>query len=316
MLLSRAAWRLFWIGRLLERAEGQARAVWSRHMMDSHPQARGLAPWRGLLDALGQNTALRAAEGDFANERAILRFMLGGGENPDSLRGVIDSLRESMRSARSFLPTEMWRNAAQLSALAENAARAGANARYDALEQFVRLCRASAGVATTAMRRDEAFCFWQIGRRLECAGVTARVMLWALDEESGDESGEIGDDDEDDERTPIDNLRWVFVLKSMGLTEAYRAYARAPVRGATVVDFILTDSLLPRSIKSCLGDVRDSIERLPANAAPLSALARTARAAARARGERDDCAIRLGWFLASLARTADAVGAAYFPQFK
>lgn len=314
MLLSRAAWRLFWIGRFLERAEGQARAVWSRHMMDSHPRARGMAPWRGLLDALGQDAAWRAVGGDFGDERAILRFMLGGVENPDSLRGVIASLRENMRSARGVLPTELWRNATQLAALADNAARAGANARYDALEQFVRLCRASAGVATTAMRRDAAFCFWQIGRRLECAAVAARVMLWALGEESGDE-GE-GGEDEDDERTPIDDLRWVFVLKSMGLIEAYRAYARAPVRGAAVVDFVLTDPLLPRSIKFCLSDVRDSIERLPANAAPLSALARTARAAARTRGERDDCAIRLRWLVESIARAGDAVSAAYFPQFR
>jgi len=310
MLLSRSAWQLLWIGRFLERAEGTARAVWSMHMMDSNPRAKGLSTWGRLLEAFGQDEAYAQAGSDAGDNRAMMRFMVASRDNPNSLHGLCRQMRDNMRSARGYLPDELWRYATELEGLADVAGRVGGGGRYEALDGFIRLCRGSAGVAMTAMRRDAPFSFWQLGRRLECVDVTSRMLLWALSEASE----EVESEDESD--NPSDDLRWVFLLKSMGLGGAYHSGTHSAVSGPRVVDFLVSDQRLPHSVRFCLSDARVQLDWLPANERPLQALSRASQIAGKISGGKPDCARRLERLLESLGRTFDAVGAGYFPRFR
>ena len=304
-MLSRLAWQFYWIGRHLERAEDTARALLAQDILTMHPQGRALADWGGLLDALGQRAAFDGGGGDAGDPRQVFRFLLRERSNPNSLLGSVSQMRDDMRAARGILPAEVWRYGSRLRDLATDPAGA-AGRRRRTLEEFIRLCRAISGVITTAMLRDSGFHFWQIGRRLECADMTCRILL---QEVAAD--GE-GDDAEAD--SPIDSLRWAHVLNALGLTEAFRVAGEgAPVTGANVAEFIVADVRLPRSVRFCLSDARDSLQSLPANEKPLAAIARAARAAKAPRGQ---SAARLRRILALTAAAGDAVSAAYFAALR
>ena len=304
-MLSRLAWQLYWIGRHLERAEITSRALLAYDILSMHPQGRNLSDWNRLLEALGQSDDFIKSGGDVDDGRQVFRFLSREKSNPNSLLGSVAAMRGDMRAARGLLPTELWQYGGRLRDLASEPAASAGRRRLN-LEDFIRLCRASAGVITTAMRRDTAFHFWQIGRRLECADMTCRLLLV----EGLTDDGDSGDD------SPMENLRWANVLYALGLAEAYRdAAAGRPVTGARVTDFIVNDSKLPRSVSFCLTDTRDCLQFLPANEKPLAAMARAAKAAKATRGG-ERAAIQLRRTLSLIAFAADAITAAYFAGLK
>lgn len=257
-MLSRLAWRLYWIGRHLERAENTARAMLAQESLSYHPQGGDVQNWGGLPAALGLDM-------DGAKDGArVFDFLYKNPANPGSLISLVRALRNDMRTMHGLLPAEMWRFSGRLRDLA-GMPLAAAGRRLQNLEDIIRYCRASAGVATTAMLRDSSFCFWQIGRRLECADITCRLLAAELDAPPGAAES-------------ADNLRWAKWLSAFGVMEAYREM-HLPLNGIAAARFMTANARLPRAAVFCLAEVRDCLQYLPANEKPLRAVARAARAA-------------------------------------
>lgn len=298
-MLSRLAWQLYWIGRHLERAENTARAMLAQETLANHPQGRLASDWGRLLSAMGVSP--RQAGSDDAR---IFRFLYKDLDHPGSLASLVRALRDDMRTMHGLLPAEMWRFSGRLRDLAASPL-ASAGRRRASLDDFVRYCRASAGVATTAMLRDSEFHFWQIGRRLECADMTCRLLAGELraSEKGGGE-----------EETPAENLRWANWLSAFSVMEAYRSM-NAPLSGLAVAHFMTANSRLPRSARYCLDEVRDCLQNLPANEKPLGAVARAAAVAELPAGaDPARAADRLDRAVSANVAAAKAIAVAYFPR--
>ena len=306
-MLSRVAGRLYWAGRQLIRAEDTARAILAQHGLAMTPQGRELADWPALAAALG-HPPLTGSGGAGGIERAAVGLLAVDLQNPGSVRASVAAARENMRVARGLLPEEAWRLITDLRDWTEASARSivGRGRRVDLLRDTIRQCRAIAGVLLIAMRRGGPRAFINNGMMMECADMDCRLLLMTLSAGGG----------EDDPDPASDDLRWRHLLLSLGLADIYRAATFEPARRETVTDFIVADSRMPRSLRFCLDRMRERLELLPNNAAPLESCAAAARAAAGARGSApaEVAGARLGRTLNALRKLDDEIRTAYFPD--
>jgi uncharacterized alpha-E superfamily protein len=135
------------------------------------------------------------------------------------------------------------------------------------------------GVLISTMNRDEVFEMWRLGRYIERADMTTRVLgvraaaLLALPPGAVDEFAEV---------------QWMGVLRSLSALQMYQRATRGPIDGPSVVRFLLFDHRFPRSVAGCLAEMRSSILRLPEYSTVLGAVEAADRQLRRSRPAADD----------------------------
>ena len=227
-MLSRLAESLYWIGRYVERAEDTSR------ILDVHLGLLLDDPWApaetvcsSLLSAMGKE--------DVAAQHADAESMLGAlawdRGTPGSVLGALAAARENARRSREVVSTELWEN---INVTFLEASRPGRRAHPHAFLTWVRERSASFnGTADATLSRDEAYHFLVLGRSIERADMTARlVAARAL-------AGDAGPS-------------WVTLLQSSGAYQAFLRSAKGVVDDRRSVEFLLLDPLFPRSVMRAL----------------------------------------------------------------
>ena len=224
-MLSRIAESLFWIGRYIERTDGTAR------LLDVHMQLLLEDPW------IDESTACRNILGvmgvaDIEPDRTltgndVLNIMAVDRSQPASIAYSVKSARENARQAREIVSTELWEC---LNATYSRMPFGVRREKVHELFQWVRERAALAvGVVDSASSRDDAYQFMLLGRSIERADMTARLLATrALTEASG--------------------ASWTSILRSCGAYEAYLRTYRGMPSAANAAEFLLLDRLFPRSI--------------------------------------------------------------------
>lgn len=226
-MLSRVAEALFWTGRYVERAEGTARVldVLVQHLLED-PAVDEPAVSAALLAVMGVPAPTDRPVGI----RAVVDLLALDGTVPSSIATSLTAARENARSIREVISSELWEALnTTFHALPAQAAASGGLGTH-AFFSFVRRQSAMvAGLVDGTMRRDDGWRFLVLGRSLERADLTARLLSARLGESS-------------------DSPEWVTTLRSCAAHEAYlRTYQRA-VEGPLVARFLLLDPLFPRSV--------------------------------------------------------------------
>ncbi|OLB65833.1 MAG: hypothetical protein AUI10_05145 [Actinobacteria bacterium 13_2_20CM_2_72_6] len=173
-MLSRIAESLFWIGRYVERADDTARildAFLARLLED--PWSDEDAACRSLLAILGVDSSKeqRLTAGDALERLAF------DGDDPCAIAGAVAAARENARGARETISSEMWECLNVTWHTLPSRRRAAERLGPTLFLSFVRERAAVlAGLAESTMSRDEAWRFLALGRSLERADMTARLL--------------------------------------------------------------------------------------------------------------------------------------------
>ena len=243
-MLSRIAESLFWIGRYLERADGTAR------LLDVHLQLLLEDPWveediacRALLSVMGSS-----APDDRELSRVDLLEILGvERDNNTSIAFSLDQARENARRAREVISSEMWE------VLNTNRAKMPRRVSADKVHGFFSWVRDRTALAVGTMEssaiRDETWSFFTVGRSIERADMTARLLSTrALIEEGGPS--------------------WTTILRSCGAYEAYLRRYRGMPSAENAAEFLVLDRLFPRSIlfqviraETCVQEIEPQLDR-------------------------------------------------------
>jgi uncharacterized alpha-E superfamily protein len=233
VLLSRIAESLFWIGRYVERSDGTAR------ILDVHLQLLLEDPWidentacRSLLSVMGSEADADAT----LTRRDVLGMLAVDRRHPASIAYSLSAARENARRAREIVSSELWE------CLNTTATRFPRRVADDKVHEFFRWVRERAalavGIVESGSSRDEAWQFFSLGRSLERADMTARLLATrSLTEASGPS--------------------WTTILRSCGAYEAYLRTYRGVPSARNAAEFLLLDRLFPRSV---LFSVRHSVE--------------------------------------------------------
>jgi uncharacterized alpha-E superfamily protein len=245
-MLSRIAESLFWIGRYIERSDGTAR------ILDVHLQLLLEDPWieedvacRSLLSVMGaemppEDAALTRAD--------VLAILAVDRTQPASIAYSLNAARENARRAREVISTELWE------VLNTTRARMPRKVSSDKVHEFFGWVRErsalAVGIIESATSRDEAWLFFTLGRSIERADMTARLLATrSLTEASGPS--------------------WTTILRSVGAYEAYLRTYRGVPSARNAAEFLLLDRLFPRSIlfsvtraEQCMRDIEPRTDRV------------------------------------------------------
>ncbi|MEJ8567173.1 alpha-E domain-containing protein [Elongatibacter sediminis] len=249
-MLSRVAERVYWMSRYLERVENTARlvAVYGELLLDLPDEAQ--LDWSVPLRILGMEDSYQSL-GDGGD---ALEFLLSSDRNPAALKASLAHARENTRTTRDVVPSEAWRaiNELYLHAaehLSDRAQRPGSRIPGD----IVRRCHEITGILEGTMSHGPAHRFVCLGRSLERADMTSRMIdVAAAILMTGRE-----------ELRHHDNTVWRAVLRALSAYQMYRQYVRRRVEGADVVDFLLHDREFPRSVTFCVDVLDEAVAALP-----------------------------------------------------
>jgi uncharacterized alpha-E superfamily protein len=255
MLASRAAENVFWAARYIERAEDTARIV-AQHtdLLVDLPTSTALR-WEPLLAITGSEDSLPASPGN--HELAIVSHLVSDRSNPSSIVGCVSAARENLRTTRELIPRDMWQTVNDLyhyvSTRPDEGVRRASRSRF--LRHVIGECQRSVGILSGTMSRDVAYAVMRLGRNLERADMTTRVLdVRAVSLLA--------------ETHTYDSIQWAGVLKSLSAFQMYRRAARQPISADGVVRFCLTDDAFPRSVSHCLIEAGKSLASLPRSDAP------------------------------------------------
>lgn len=244
-MLSRIAESLFWIGRYIERSDGTAR------ILDVHLQLLLEDPWieedlacRSLLSVMGSEAPADAS----LTRQDVLTILAVDRNEPASIAFSLGAARENARRAREIVSTELWE------CLNTTRARMPRKVSSDKVHEFFAWVRErsalAVGIIESATSRDEAWQFFTLGRSIERADMTARLLATrSLTEASGPS--------------------WTTILRSCGAYEAYLRTYRGVPSARNAAEFLLLDRLFPRSIlfsvtraENCLREIEPRESRV------------------------------------------------------
>ena len=262
-MLSRVAERVYWLARYLERAENTARLlnVYSNLLLDL-PKGTHIG-WHTLVQITGFEEAFSAANKS-NDERSVIRFLLAE-QNGVSILSILSMLRENARTTREIIPSEAFEQINNLYIYAkENVTHGIARGpRHKLFEEIIVNCQQLTGLLAGTMSLNNAYNFIQIGRYLERADMTTRIvdvgsssLLPDLTKHSEARAPE---------ERPFENILWMNVLRSLSAYQMYRQHVQDRVNGEDVVMFLLQDKAFPRALAHCLTQVSDCLTDLPHN---------------------------------------------------
>jgi uncharacterized alpha-E superfamily protein len=258
-MLSRVAARLYWMSRYLERVENTARlvAVYGELLLDL-PSEAGL-DWSVPLRIMSLDDAyLEHAEGEDK-----LGFLLAGKKNPASLFAALELARENTRTTRDVVPSEAWQaiNELHLFAVKQLPVLVRNPGSKIPLE-IVGRCHQITGILAGTMSHGPAYQFVCLGRSLERADMTSRIIDVAADTLMRDRA----------ELLHHRNTIWRGVLRALSAYQMYQQYVRRRIDGPDVVKFLILDRAFPRSIASSLLHLGHAVAALPRSGGVITEL--------------------------------------------
>ncbi len=255
-MLSRVAERLFWMARYLERAEDTARLVHAyTHMVMDIP--KGSEPgWDILVKILNAEPHYQAHYRVY-NEQNVMKFLLADEDNISGILSAIRAARENVRTTRDVLPGEVWEHVNELYLYAQEYAEksVGRRNRYHFLETVIARCQMINGMVASTLQRGHAYRFIKLGQLLERADMTTRVIDVGAAALLGNERL----------HSTVDPLIWTSLCNSLSAMGAYRREFGPQVEASAMVDFVLREGALPRSVKFCLDGIRKELTPLKNN---------------------------------------------------
>ncbi len=242
-MLSRVADAIYWMSRYMERAENVARVVdVNLHLSLDFPE--GGEQWGPLVATTGDEENFKKRYGDDLSRENVLAFLTFDRQSPNSILSCLTQARENARSVREIISSEMWEEINNAYLMIMDAARSK-NALDRPHDFFTAVKQASqlfVGVTYLTMSHDEGWHFGRLGRLLERADKTSRILdvkYFLLLPQAMD----VG--------MTVDELQWGAVLRSASAFEMYRKRHGA-ITPAKVVEFLMLSRRFPRSMRYCL----------------------------------------------------------------
>lgn len=264
-MLSRVAETIYWIGRYLERAENTARLInVNTNLMLDLPKSIALG-WDSLIRILGCESAY-AERHEEITERRVVNFLISDENNPGSIISVLGFARENARTIRDILPREAWEelNAFHQQVVETKQTSYARQGRHNYLSRVIHGMQMHTGLLSGTMNHNTAYHFLDMGRKLERADMTTRIINVKSESPIPDHAPELA---------PYQDMLWMSMLESLGGHQMYRqSMQQARINRIDVLTFLFRKAEFPRSFTYCTESIAFNLSRLLNNTEPLSIL--------------------------------------------
>ena len=261
-MLSRVADSLYWTSRYLERAEHTVRIVdINLGLMLDKSQVSAERRWQRVLAALGTPRDLEWKDDVYS----LVYTLCFDPAQQGSVTACICSARENARQIREEISSEQWQ---RLNRLFHEISRLKPPSPSDtqlseflpALIDGVHLFQ---GVTDTTLSHGEGWQFLQVGRFLERASATAKL----LDIYHRDVFSQV-----DESVDAYEYLEWIGLLRTCTAFEAYCKVYTADLTYERIVEFLLLDPDFPHTIRYSIDRLHQSLEAIQSEGRGLHAV--------------------------------------------
>lgn len=252
-MLSRVANAIYWMARYLERAENVARFIDVNLQLSLDLPGREKQQWEPLVITTGDFEFFTELHGEATREK-VIDFLVFDARNLNSITSCLTAARENARSIREVITSEMWEEVNSFYHMLGGAAskRKAKQQPYDYFKEIKLASHLLSGILHDTMSHNEAWHFGRLGRMIERADKTARILdvkYFIL----LPEVHYVG--------TPYDDIQWAALLRSASAFEMYRQ-KHGLIAPHRVVEFLLLDSEFPRSVRHAIGICQESLHTI------------------------------------------------------
>lgn len=255
-MLSRVADSIYWLNRYVERAENVARFVdVNLNLLLDSPMGV-TQQWEPIVMTTGDLPLFQERYGKATAEN-VIRFLTFDAKYSNSILSCLRAARENARSVREVISSEMWQQVNSFYLMVTEAAESQTlhdlSGVFKFYEEVKMASHLFAGVMNATMTHNEGWHFGQIGRLMERADKTARILdvKYFILLPSINYVG-----------STLDELQWIALLKSASAYEMYRKRGQHRISPTSIAEFLLLDQEFPRSIRFCIMQAERSLHQI------------------------------------------------------
>ncbi|GAB1257685.1 hypothetical protein NBRC116494_21870 [Aurantivibrio plasticivorans] len=255
-MLSKVAERVYWTGRYLERIESTARliTIYDTLLFDL-PRSVEIS-WYNLILINGIEDSFLERY-SVKDEKNVVKFLIADTTNSSSIVSSLNAVRENVRTTRDVVLQDTWELVNELNLFVKENVQQGVGRkqRHEFLEEIIKGCQQILGLLFGNMTQDAPWRFLSLGRNLERADMTTRIL----------EAGVKAYSDLADEDAAVNTRQIILgqVLRSLNADQSYRRIVRSKVNATEVVEFLLENPQFPRSILYCHKALVEHAKPLP-----------------------------------------------------
>jgi len=187
------------------------------------------------------------------DSRAVLKYMVIGKENPNSIVNIITLARENARSVQEHIPKDLWQCLNEYYHSVKDTRLEKALLRDDpigVLDVLIKQVMLYYGTVEITMERGEARAFMNIGKYLERAIQSVDI----LDTKFGSVS--------DNPDLLTDTSYWKHLLLSLGGYELYLKTYREGFEASNILEQVMLNNDFPRSVIYSVNNIQRYFDRL------------------------------------------------------
>jgi uncharacterized alpha-E superfamily protein len=252
-MLSRVADSIYWLNRYIERAENIARFLEVNLTLLLDLPSGVQQQWQPLVLTTGDLDFFQDHYGEVTAEN-VIRFLTLDSNYPNSILACLRAANENATSIREVISSEMWQQVNHFYGLVRDAAK---TQPFENLTDFLEAVKEAShlfvGVMDATMTHNEGWHFGRMGRFLERADKTTRIL---------DVKYFVLLPSVEDVGLTIDQLGWMALLKSASAYEMYRKRGWHRITPAGVAEFLILDIEFPRAIRFCINQSQQSLHQI------------------------------------------------------
>ncbi len=283
-MLSRVAQNIYWMSRYLERVEDTARLInVNANLLLDLPRNTTFG-WLPLIFIVSAEDLFFEKDPQrLADENNVVTFLISDRDHPGSILSSLAAARENLRTTRDAVPQEAWEQINGLYIYARDHVP-NRRGRFEFLRRVIHGAQQINGLLSGAMSRTDAYGFLRMGRYLERADMTTRILdvrsanllpragQTQMQTQTQTQTQTQSADFQPEEQDPFESIQWMSVLKSLTAYQMYRQQVRLRVGGPDVLKFLLQNESFPRAVSFCLQQLEICVSELPGHSALLAGI--------------------------------------------
>ena len=248
-MLSRVAASFYWLSRYIERSDGMLRMLKINYA--SSQDAVQEFTWEPVIRIFAGEES--SAENLGNDSRIVLKYMVTGKTNSNSILNIITLARENARGVQEHITKDLWQCLNEYYHTVKDTRLEKSLQRDDpigVLDILIKQVMLYYGTVEITMERGEGRSFMNIGKYLERAIQSVDI----LDTKFGSV------DDNPDLLT--DTTYWKHLLQSLGGYELYLKTYREGFESSNILEQVVLNNDFPRSVIYSVNNIQRYFERL------------------------------------------------------
>ncbi|MFC7319457.1 alpha-E domain-containing protein [Halobacillus campisalis] len=252
-MLSRVADSLYWMARNIERSENNARIMSTQliHMLEASDQQVMDRDWEEILDicASKEDYYERYARMD---RETVIQYITLSPMNYNSLQNSMIYARENAKATRDSIPDELWQliNRFYLDEKTQQDQAMTTQSTQAYLKDIIQMSMTAQGIIESTMTRGIPYAFIKIGKWIERAEKTARILNVVCEKTLRDSS---------------DTENYYYWLTALQIVNGYDSYIKEhppTMDPKDVLTFLIENEQFPRSIQYCVDHIMRATHKL------------------------------------------------------